>query len=82
MGHCLPAIDAWGLNQPSLVSPKDDPEPRTAGFTRASWRRQAKPSISLVSWVIRLGWTLAGSPGIFGVPNPVNTMQQGGLSGS
>jgi hypothetical protein len=31
-------------------------------------RTQARPSISLVSWVMRLGCTLAGSPGIFGVP--------------
>ena len=31
-------------------------------------RAQARPSISLVSWVIRLGCTLAGSPGIFDSP--------------
>jgi hypothetical protein len=29
---------------------------------------QARPSFSLVSLVILLGWTLDGSPGIFGVP--------------
>ena len=40
---------------------------------------QARPSVSLVSWVIRLGCTLAGSPGIFGT-DPVTAMQQGGLS--
>jgi hypothetical protein len=40
---------------------------------------QARPSVSLVSWVIRLGCTVASSPGIFGT-DPVNAVQQGGLS--
>jgi hypothetical protein len=32
----------------------------------ASSNAQASPSFSLVALVIRLGWTLAGSPGILG----------------
>ena len=32
----------------------------------ATRNSHARPSFSLVSLVIRLGWTLDGSPGIFG----------------
>ena len=38
---------------------------------------QARPSISLVSGVMRLGWTLAGSTGIFGIPTPETLCNKG-----
>jgi hypothetical protein len=40
------------------------------GFDVACLCTQVRPSFSLVSFVILLGCTLAGSAGIFGVPTP------------